>query len=427
MARTSRDAGGGGEAAVSEEVRPKAKRRERSVDGERQRSKGSKHRRSSSADAQHVAIEMVALQRSQSARTPASPRGGAASPPDGPVGPAGEPLTTDARGRIRFDSAGVPIPMVLNKAGVWVPHALGSDGKLLLPLQPIPLFTMFMIVGCLVGFGMSLWITGGIAPTTVNPTIGPSPDALVACGAKVSILIYGPTQQWWRLVAPLWLHAGVVHLVSNMMTLWNYGPMLEANAGILKFSLLYVASGVFSIVVSALFSPGAVTVGASGAIFGLMGAFTAELAQNWHMIPTVWDRVKAGGSLLFSVCLNLALGLMPFIDNFAHLGGLVAGLLVGLPLFVYAHKSNEGGKWGGGQKCLAVSGAVLYVVLLAAGLYGVSLGRGFSALSLCPTCSYISCVPTPWWSCPDLSGYPAGYGPSPTPAAAPSPSPSPSP
>lgn len=100
------------------------------------------------------------------------------------------------------------------------------------PRKPLPKLGLFILAGCCAGFAYSLYITPGIiAPMAVNPLIGPTSDSLVASGAKVTCLITGPKQAWWRLVSPMWLHAGAIHLVTNMNMLAQLGFDLERQAG----------------------------------------------------------------------------------------------------------------------------------------------------------------------------------------------------
>lgn len=185
-----------------------------------------------------------------------------------------------------------------------------------------PWIGYIIVIGCLAGFAYSLYITPGIiAPLAMNPLVGPTPDSLVASGAKVTCLI-NKGGEWWRLVSPMWLHAGVIHLVVNLNMLRQLGFDLERQAGKLKFTLIYVCGGVFSMVASAIFTPQSVTVGASGALFGLLGAYLAELITNCHLL-SMREGCCAFVSLFFSIAINLAIGLVPFVDNFAHIGALL--------------------------------------------------------------------------------------------------------
>lgn len=262
------------------------------------------------------------------------------------------------------------------------------------PPKPTPWLGYLILAGCFAGFGYSLYLTPGIlAPLAVNPLIGPTSDSLVKSGAKVVCLINGPQQQWWRLVSPMWLHGGVVHLGTNLNMLVQLGFDLERQAGPLKFAIIYIFSSIFSMVASSLLSPQSVTVGASGALFGLFGAYLAELITNCHLL-SFRDGLCAFASLGFSIAINLAIGLLPFIDNFAHIGGFLGGLLMGFVLLLHSDKRGE-------VRCKQVTGAVLasatYVVLLGAGITGVYFD--VNLIQYCPQCSYMSCVPSPWWSC----------------------------
>ncbi|RYY31068.1 rhomboid family intramembrane serine protease, partial [archaeon] len=75
-----------------------------------------------------------------------------------------------------------------------------------------------------------LVLSGGFATAKVNPMLGPRPEALVDSGAKVTPLMY-EQQQWWRLITPVWLHAGLVHFLSNMFTLWRTAADFERSVG----------------------------------------------------------------------------------------------------------------------------------------------------------------------------------------------------
>jgi len=135
-----------------------------------------------------------------------------------------------------------------------------------------------------------------------------------------------------RCVAPLFLHAGVVHLVLNMVALLQFGLRLEATFGGIRVGAIYLGSGVFGVVASSVLAPRAVGVGASGAICGLMGACLGEVMQNWSSYD---DPARTCFSFLLPACLTLAVGATsPMVDNFAHFFGLCMGFVMSLALLI---------------------------------------------------------------------------------------------
>jgi rhomboid protease GluP len=138
---------------------------------------------------------------------------------------------------------------------------------------------------------------------------------------------YGPAifigNEWWRLVTAMFLHGGLLHIGFNMMALIQFGPALEELYGSAKFLFFYVLTGAFGFLVSAYF--GNYSLGASGALLGLIGLFLAVTS-------------KRGGSymreirsrLISSVVILFVLGFSGMgMDNYAHGGGLAAGFLLG--------------------------------------------------------------------------------------------------
>jgi rhomboid protease GluP len=131
--------------------------------------------------------------------------------------------------------------------------------------------------------------------------------------------------EWYRLFSAAFLHAGLMHILFNMYALYLFGPPLEREVGSLPFAALYVASALAG--AAAYFASGspAPAVGASGAIFGLFGAWLAASLRNRHTIAG-----QAGlRQLLVLLGINLALPLiLPNIAWEAHLGGLAAGFAI---------------------------------------------------------------------------------------------------
>lgn len=165
--------------------------------------------------------------------------------------------------------------------------------------------------------------------------LSPSTRALYAFGMK-----WGPSIQGgeiWRLVTAIYLHGGLVHLAMNSMALINLGPLIESSFGSRKFFLIYTTTGIAGFIASTLISPDSASVGASGAIFGLLG-FTI-----------VYGRYRAGSAgrvvaeqLMPWVVFGVVMLFMPRIDNAAHAGGLLTGALLALVVDAGEPRTREG-------------------------------------------------------------------------------------
>jgi rhomboid protease GluP len=184
--------------------------------------------------------------------------------------------------------------------------------------------TSALLVANILMFGVSLVLTtqageaGGL-----HILAGMSGEASYRLGASYGPAIFGG-HEWWRLVTAMFLHGGLLHIGLNMMSLMQLGPALEELYGSARYFFLYVFTGAFGFFVSAL--TGHFSLGASGALLGLVGAMLAITS-------------KRGGSfmrdlrsrLITSVVILFAVGFMGAfrIDNAAHLGGLAAGFVIG--------------------------------------------------------------------------------------------------
>jgi rhomboid protease GluP len=133
--------------------------------------------------------------------------------------------------------------------------------------------------------------------------------------------------QYWRFITPIFLHIGVLHLFVNMYSLYAIGPAVERFFGTPRFIAQYLLSGFAGVIFSLAFSPYP-SAGASGAIFGLLGSLGAFLYAHRDLFGK-FGRVQLRQIVLVAM-LNLGLGLMPGIDNWGHLGGLLAGALLTL-------------------------------------------------------------------------------------------------
>jgi membrane associated rhomboid family serine protease len=144
--------------------------------------------------------------------------------------------------------------------------------------------------------------------------------------------------EWWRLITAAFLHGNLIHLGLNMLMLWWIGAPVEQALGRGRFLALYVASALAGSAGALLLSPNAFTVGASGAIFGILGAALVFERQGLHVL---------GGSALSIIVLNLVLTFaVPNISIGGHLGGLVGGAVCGLALSRFGRRHAFYGRPG---------------------------------------------------------------------------------
>ena len=138
--------------------------------------------------------------------------------------------------------------------------------------------------------------------------------------------------EWWRLPVSVFIHGGLIHLAVNMWFLYSIGPLVERLFGNLVFALLYLAAGIGGAIASAATLPVRVSVGASGAIFGILGALLAFLIIHRRSVPSTVLRPLRSSALSFVIFNTLFGAVVPNIDQSAHLGGLLTGFLAGLVL-----------------------------------------------------------------------------------------------
>lgn len=120
-------------------------------------------------------------------------------------------------------------------------------------------------------------------PLSVNPMIGPSAETLIRMGAKQTSLIVN-RGEWYRLFSPMVLHAGLIHYFLNMMALLFIGKAVEQCHGFTAAAIIFIIPAVGGTIMSAIFLPEYISVGASGGIFGLIGACIADICINWSLL-----------------------------------------------------------------------------------------------------------------------------------------------
>lgn len=179
--------------------------------------------------------------------------------------------------------------------------------------------------------------------------VGSDSATLINFGAKLNYFVL-IQHHWFRLLTPMFLHIGIMHLGINLYSLWQVGPTVERLFGSARYTILYLLAGiggvVASIVGSLLNNRDSVSAGASGALFGLLGAMLAVSYKYRHELPEGFRRSIGpgminviGANLLFGFINNYGstagkggLILQHYIDNWGHIGGLITGFIVGLIL-----------------------------------------------------------------------------------------------
>lgn len=186
--------------------------------------------------------------------------------------------------------------------------------------------TNAIFVAILIGFGVEIvtgaWLDGA---------------RLAQLGAIVPEYIRGG--EYWRLVTAMFLHGDgtivgdALHLGMNLLALFQLGSLYEVMFGTKRFVFIYFVTGIAASITSALrLEPFGASVGASGAIFGILGAFVFSVLRSPR-----WRHERAAKNLVaqcvFWILANIAIGArIPQIDNAAHIGGLIAGLILGAAL-----------------------------------------------------------------------------------------------
>jgi rhomboid protease GluP len=233
-----------------------------------------------------------------------------------------DPLCRDCRVK-----AAVAVPVIPSHEGYDSPSPARNR-------QP------FLVTQIIVGINVLVFaamVLSGVSPMT--PTV----QQLVIWGANFAPLSLG--LQPWRILASNYVHIGIIHIFFNMWCLWNLGRLAERIFDRWTYVMVYTASGIGGSLASLWWHPKGVGAGASGAIFGLAGALIAVLYLG--KLPIAKEALKPTlKSLISFAAYNLFFGLVPGIDNSAHLGGLATGLALGAVLAKsYSEPMESRGRW----------------------------------------------------------------------------------
>jgi rhomboid protease GluP len=178
--------------------------------------------------------------------------------------------------------------------------------------------TLILLIACVAVFLLEV-ATGALRNMQAMVYLGAIVHGLLADG------------EYYRLVAAMFLHGSYLHLFLNMWALYQLGMIFEAMFGSLRFLVSYFVAGITASIVSSIFiPPGVPGVGASGAIFGILGALIVSIKRSPHWRGREWTRILTR-QLSIWAGINIIIGFsVPGIDNAAHIGGFVAGLILGL-------------------------------------------------------------------------------------------------
>jgi len=188
-------------------------------------------------------------------------------------------------------------------------------------LFPVTSVIIAINVAIYIACVISTWLSGIGSPMDFDGRM------LLRWGAD-----YGPLTldgQWWRTFTSMWLHGGLIHVAANMYCFWSFGPIAERIFGRRRYLAIYVITGLGSSLASLAWHPNLISVGASGAIFGVSGALFVPFFHKRLKLPqpVMSSMLRSIGMF---IVINLLIGAsIPFIDNSAHVGGLLVGLILG--------------------------------------------------------------------------------------------------
>ena len=209
-----------------------------------------------------------------------------------------------------------------------------------------PIITYLIMIICVIMFCVTFILGNG--PTDIN--------TLIKLGANASY--FTKNGEFYRLFTCIFLHAGFAHILCNMYSLYVIGPQVESFFGKLKYLFIFIFSGISGSILSLAFaSDNLVSVGASGAIFGLLGAICYF---GYHYRVYLGNVLKS--QIIPVIVLNLFIGFcVTGIDNFAHIGGLIGGVFAAMAVGV-PDKSSVNDKANG---CILMLIYLSFIIYLA--------------------------------------------------------------
>lgn len=235
--------------------------------------------------------------------------------------------------------------------------------------------------------------------------------------------------QWYRIFIPIFLHAGFLHIIFNLLLQITMGASIERNIGILKYAIIYIVSGIGGFLLGANFTPqGIASTGALGALFGIVATniilFVYTGKKNTNMYGTKHYTLFIC-IMIAEIVITFVLGLLPGLDNFSHLGGFAMGILTSIlllkdpfwvfkdgiityprnpstwqqflnnwnPLFAIEDKIRSRFIIWCQVRIVALVLIIVYYALLCKNFFNANLNQG----NRCRWCRYFNCIPVKGW------------------------------
>jgi len=197
--------------------------------------------------------------------------------------------------------------------------------------------------------------------------------------------------QWWRFIAPIFLHAGLIHIVTNLFFQIRVGFQMERDFGSLRIFFIYTICGIAGFMFGSEYSIQTPSVGCSGSLYGLIACLLLDLILNWKLLIRPFRELV---KMLFVVIISLGVGLLPFVDNFAHVGGFITGIVSGL-IFLPSIK------FGLKDRIIKKTITIICIPVLFILIFYLIISFYKSDSISCEWCKYVNCLPINGW-CDDM-------------------------
>ncbi|ORX45773.1 hypothetical protein BCR36DRAFT_108329 [Piromyces finnis] len=203
------------------------------------------------------------------------------------------------------------------------------------------------------------------------------------CGFGMEVGEY--PNQWYRFILPIFLHSGLLHLFFNLTFQIRTGVDMEKDFGTWRIGIIYMATGIFGFIFGA-YNSVIPSVGCSGALYGLIGCLFLDLIQSWKIIVNPWRELV---KMLIIIAASFAIGLCSFIDNSAHVGGFISGILTGL-IFLPTISFSK-------TDLRIKRSAMIVSIFVTIFVFQWVIKTFYSENQKCKWCKYINCIDYKDW------------------------------